>query len=200
MDTTMRRISPLIISVYHAVDEGHAAHVVRDQYKREAKAIVLMDTGVYHVEVGPPTESPFWVYAEARARGIQLDHDDVQWDDVARGWMIDGMEPTDWLDAMAPTEKVTFMVATRSIDPTRKVRQVRIETARLVIADNVVDAIKAVALYEDRVDGSDVAITREGALTFAGYPGSEEHRFLACTREVNQRLKIAEITGALLTA
>lgn len=194
------RISALIVRVTGASTADEARQAIRDGHKREPKMVTNMDHGVYHVELGVPTVSPAPIYAEARARGIRLDHGDVQWDDQEQAWTIDGMEPTDWLDSMAPTEKVTFMVATRSVDPTRRVRQVRIETARLVIADNVVDAIKAVAMYEDRVDGSDVAITREGALTFAGYPGSEQHRFLACTREVNQRLKIAEITGALLTA
>lgn len=193
-------LSEHVTRVVGAADESVAAKTVREHIKREPVAVAKTDDGVHHVEMGPPTVSPFPIYAEARARGIQLDHDDVQWDHDEAAWTIDGMAPGDWLDAMAPSQKVTFMVATRGIDTTRKVRQVRIETARLVIADNVVDAIKAVAQYDDGVEGADVVIQREGALTFAGYPGTETHRFLACTSEVNRRLSIAEITGAVLTA
>jgi hypothetical protein len=194
------RISALIVRVSGASTPDEARQAIREHQKREPKMVTAMDHGVYHVELGTPTVSPAPIYAEARARGMRLDHDDVQWDSDEQAWTIDGMEPSEWLDAMAPSDKVTYMVATRVMDHTRKVAQVRIENARYVIADNVVDAIKAVAQYEDHVEGSDVVIQREGALTFAGYPGTETHRFLACTSEVNRRLKIAEITGALLTA
>jgi len=201
-NATLFRLSDVMIKVMGAVDADHARSLVREDTKRDVRGVTRMDKGVFHVELGLPMESPSPIYAEAKARGVILHPGDVVWDQTALAWTIEGMDPAEWLDAMAPVQqKVMYMVAARvPVDPDSRVQQVQIETARHVLADNVVDAINALSMFLDGTQFGVPVIERQNALTYARYPGTVTPRFVACTGAVNQRLRIADVTGAVITA
>lgn len=184
------------------VFNGSHAREVAERVSQRRTGMVSMFTGTqYKVELLDPRPSPEPIFAEARARGVILTDGEVEWDSEADAYAIHGVPIPSWMGENAPVkDKVMFMVATRTVDTSKRVQQVQIETARFVLADNVVDAINAIAMFEDQGEFGAPEIAREGALTFARYPDAAGFRFVACTSHVNDRLRIADVSGAVITA
>jgi len=210
MPVTTRYVDDDTLEIVGAIDGFHARDVAQDLTERITFSISQHGEQTYRVTLGNPRPAATSIYREARARGVHLDDGDVVWNRHAQRWIIDGRDAGAWLDAHTPA-KIMFVVAARTIDKSGRWQQVTIQEARYVLADNAVDAIKALALFADGVEVGELEIQTEGALTFAAYKGTSAltfgvyggtsaPRFVACTSETNKRLMIADPTGAVITA
>lgn len=201
MDIKVRFLDHETLEVTGAVNGTHARDVAQDVTERRTGLVSHFTGQTYKVTLLDPRPSPEPIFSEAMARGVQLSDGEVEWDREVQAWAIHGVAVPSWLGENAPVkDKVMFMVATRNVDTTKRVHQVQVETARFVLADNVVDAINAIAMFEDQGKFGVPEVAREGALTFARYPDAVGFRFVACTSHVNDRLRIADVTGAVITA
>lgn len=202
MEIKTRFLDHETLEVTGADNGTHARDIAQDVTERRTGLVSHFTGQTYKVTLLDPRPSPEPIFAEARARGVILSDGEVEWDHEAQTYAIHGIPIRSWMGQNAPVkDKVLFMVATRRVDGTGRVVQVQIETARHVLADNVVDAINALAMFEDQGrHGVPVIGSRQGALAFARYPDQNEYRFVACTSHVNERLRIADVTGAVITA
>lgn len=201
MEYKVRYLDHELLEVVGAMNGTHARDIAQDVTERRTGLVSHFTAQTYQVTLLDPRPSPEPIFTEAMARGVQLADGEVTWDRDAQAWAIHGVPVPTWMDANAPVQgKTMFMVATRGVDTTKRVQQVQITTARFVLADNVVDAINAIAMFEDQGKYGVPEIVREGALTFARYPDEAGFRFVACTSAVNDRLRIADVTGAVITA
>lgn len=201
MEIKTRFLDHETLEVTGAVNGTQARDVAQDVTERRTGLVSHFTGQTYKVTLLDPRPSAEPIFSEAMARGVKLTDEEVEWDHQAQAWMVHGVTiPEHWLAANAPVNKTMFMVAARTTDAGTGVQRVQIETARYVVADNVVAAIEAMAMFTDRGEFGAVEFQREGALTFAGYPGTTSPRFVACTSHVNQRLRIADPIGAVITA
>lgn len=202
---SLHPLSDDVVRVAGTIAARRAAEAAAAETLREPLTITPTDDAVHHVYLGPPTVSPEPIFNEARARGMELPHDAVEWDNAQCAWTIDGMDPTDWLDAMSPVEDHTmYVVIARDMKVIDGLSTVVIDAARYVLAPDVMAAITGMAQFLDAIEyvdhgGAPEHVATEGALTFAAYPGASAPRFLACTAADNRALMLADPHGAVLT-
>lgn len=202
MEIKTRFLDHETLEVTGAVNGSEARGVAQKVTERRTGLVSHFIGLTYKVTLLDPRPSPEPIFTEAMARGVQLSDGEVQWNNEAQAWMIHGVDiPSHWLNENAPVaNKTMFMVAARTMDMSTGIQRVQIDAARYVVADNVVDAIEAMAMFLDRGEHGTPVVEREGALTFAGYPGTTVPRFVACTSHANDRLRIADPSGAVITA